>query len=1380
MGGRGFSLFYYLIILCFAGLTACTGSDPQVDFLRSLTGDSAQGPVLKVNGAAESWGTSATPVLEVSDFSGAAKIEIFTTATCEELSKVNESTLAPTDTLYTLTLPALTAEGSYEYYAKTTSGLPGKTAECSKQKALYHYDLTPPAAPTGLTLLTTTHNTSTPSFRVAGVELGASALLYKDAACTVLMGSAMDASSTDVTVVSSAVAEGSYGFYARAMDAAGNSSPCTATAASYVYDITPPAEPSSVALSSGINTPDSNPLPSVDVGGLGTNDSVKLYSDALCLNEVASAVVTAPSMTLTVSPALSADGAYSFHAKALDAYGNASPCSAAAASYVLDTTAPAAPTSLSLFFPASSPSSVDSPQIRISAVVAGDTISLYMDAACIAPAASTLATGTSVVLTSPALGANGTYTYYAKAADSVGNASPCSSASVDYQFDNIAPTVLSVTSSNANKIYGPGASISVQINFSENVVVTTSGGTPSLMLNTTPAREAVYTSGSGSNVLTFTYVVQPGDNAADLNYTSTSALLLNGGVIGDAAGNALNPGLPAVTASQALGVAKDLIILGSPPSVLMVGAVTLPVSESSGTTTVQLALNYDTFYPITVHIATSGNALYGVDYALSTSSVTIPAGSTSGSFDVTVYNNASVDVPRKIKLAIDSAVGSHLGLISMISQKDIYIIDDETPEVGTSVLAQGGSGSHSCLIKSDNDLKCWGDNKFGQLGDNTQIDKSTPTRVDGTANVYTQSAVGGSHSCAIKTDGTLWCWGFGAKGALGNGSIATKLTPTQVGALNDYTQLTAGLGHTCALRLDGGLWCFGDNLRGELGDGSAATQQNSPVQADPGLFYSQVAAGAHHTCGITTSGNVKCWGDNSYGQIGNGVASGSITLPTLVDSGVSYAQIATGAGHTCGVTTTGALKCWGDNSYGQLGDGTTTARRTPTTILASGVTGVVTGYAHTCALLSTYEVKCWGDNSSGQLGNAALANSLSPLSVFTPDIYTTQVVALAAGAYHTCAAFGVSKQVRCWGSNSNGQLGTGTDHRVKLPALVEKNMSTMAVGLYHACAITGAGAVRCWGNNAYGQIGDGTQFNRNAPVEVIPSGAVKIAAGDYFTCAVLDTGKLLCWGYNGNYRLGDGTLAATRLRPVAILASNVADVALGTDHGCALMTTGAVQCWGNNSSFGKVGTGTTTPEPSPVQVISSGATQISLGDTHSCALLGTQLYCWGDNSSGQYGNLGITASKVPVNTSILMDFISLGASYTCGIQSGSLFCWGLNSTSQLGDGTTITRSVPTQIDLGVSYSKVSARANHTCGVTSAGALKCWGQNSQFQIAETGSSFTTPTLVSSSGVTAAFVGSFQSCWTLANQDLKCVGYNGNAQLGLGDLSNLFQPLHVFGL
>ena len=440
----------------------------------------------------------------------------------------------------------------------------------------------------------------------------------------------------------------------------------------------------------------------------------------------------------------------------------------------------------------------------------------------------------------------------------------------------------------------------------------------------------------------------------------------------------------------------------------------------------------------------------------------------------------------------------------------------------------------------------------------------------------------------------------------------------------------------------------------------------------------------------------------------------------------TYSTLGTRFTHTCAILDDGSVSCWGQNNFGQLGDGTTTDRNAPTQISSLGTdrtaVAITAGDFHTCAILDDGSVSCWGSNNYGQIGDGT--NTLRNTPTQTSSLGTDRTaVAITAGAYHTCAILD-DGSVSCWGRNNYGGLGDGTTTDRNTPTQTsslgtDRTAVAITAGAYHTCAILDDESVSCWGRNTYGQIGDGTTTNRNTPTQTSSLGtdrtAVAISTGQHHTCAILDDGSVSCWGHNGQGRLGDGT-STNRHTPTQTSSLGTDRIAVAISNGfqntCAILDDGSVSCWGINDHY-QLGDGTNTDRNTPTQTSSLGtgrtAVAITVGSDHTCAVIvtegdtgeyyGAEVKCWGENGDGQLGDGTNTDRNTPTQTSsfgtdVHEGAITAGAHHTCAIlDDGSVSCWGSNDYGQLGDGTTTDRNTPTQTSsLGTDRTAVAITA----------------------------------------------------------------------------------------
>ncbi len=670
--------------------------------------------------------------------------------------------------------------------------------------------------------------------------------------------------------------------------------------------------------------------------------------------------------------------------------------------------------------------------------------------------------------------------------------------------------------------------------------------------------------------------------------------------------------------------------------------------------------------------------------------------------------------------------------------------------------------------------------------------------LEGYAGPFSAVAVvsGYSHSCALTSAGGVKCWGDNSLGKLGDGTTTNRLTPVNVvGLSSGVVAISASHKHTCALLSSGRVKCWGYNLHGELGDGTSVYRAIPVEPVGLGSEVVQVTAGGFHTCARMANGRVKCWGANWHGQVGDGSTSHQYT-PVDVDTTDWFVSVSAGKFHTCGVNQESRVKCWGYNKSGQLGDTTTTQRVRPVYVAKAGFgyTAVSLGGLHSCALKSGGAVKCWGENKDSQLGDGSRQDAYTPVDV---SGLTSGVTAISGGGYFTCALVG-STNLKCWGSNWAGQVGIGaTSNRVPTPTDVIGFSGTIlgiSTGDSHACAATSAGALKCWGSNAFGQIGDGTAAMRLAPTGVLnlSNGMVGVAAGGMHSCGLTASGRVKCWGFNRHGELGDGS-NENRLAPVDVvgLPGPAVAITVGDFHSCALLATGGVKCWGYNN-YGQLGDRTNTTRWAPVDVygLTGNVIAIDAGSNHTCAILtqGT-LLCWGDNYAGQLG-IGTkdemdAPTRVKNLAGIAIVAVRAGTSHTCALTSaGGVKCWGGNSSGELGDGTTDIRLSPVDVaGLNNGAVEIAVGADHSCALLSNNTVKCWGSSTFGQVGN-GSDIPSRTPVDVAGLSGAIktidAGGYHTCALMATGELRCWGDNWAGQLGDGTTIVRPIPVSVNGL
>lgn len=630
-------------------------------------------------------------------------------------------------------------------------------------------------------------------------------------------------------------------------------------------------------------------------------------------------------------------------------------------------------------------------------------------------------------------------------------------------------------------------------------------------------------------------------------------------------------------------------------------------------------------------------------------------------------------------------------------------------------------------LKSDGTLWAWGNNQYGQLGDGTAIEKYSPVQI-GTDNDWAMVAAGEQHAVAIKTDGSLWAWGYNFSGQLGDGTTIDKHSPTQISIPNtnnnDWSQISASGRFTMALKnVQQGsgreLWAWGENSSGQLGDG---TKNNSlsPVRIGSDSDWSAVAPGHFHTLALKSGGTLWAWGLNFRGQLGNDNLTDSV-IPVQIGNDNHWSAAAAGYFHSVALKSDGTLWTWGGNSRGELGDGTGTNKTAPTQEITAATDWekIAAGYYTTMALKrGSGALWAWGDNDYGQLGDGTNVSK-----TFPTDMRISGLQSVKSDIYFSIA-LKTDGSVWTWGKNTYGVLGIGIGGITNFPIRIGSDIDWTAIsaGWNHSLAIKN-GALYAWGENHYGQLGDGFIDTKSSPTRIgNETGWSAVAAGTHNSFA-LKNGALFAWGRNLSGQLGDGTRTNSLVPKQIGTESNWATIATGEFHTVALKNVqgsgGELWAWGENI-FGQLGDGTTTYNPTPKRIgTESDWAAVSASGYYNFALKadGT-LWAWGQ----------FNGSKTPAQVKILYnpnakdnDWKAISASVhdalalktngtlwrfevqrpprQIGFDSdwaavstgrdehfaqksdGSLYAWGENYFGQLGDGTTSAKSSPVQITI---------------------------------------------------------------------------------------------------
>ena len=625
----------------------------------------------------------------------------------------------------------------------------------------------------------------------------------------------------------------------------------------------------------------------------------------------------------------------------------------------------------------------------------------------------------------------------------------------------------------------------------------------------------------------------------------------------------------------------------------------------------------------------------------------------------------------------------------------------------SSWTAVSAGGAFSLAINSNNYLYTWGSNALGQLNKETLANASpkfVPTYYIDDDRKWRQVSITQDHVLALRQDGTMFAWGRGVNGQLGQGNSLAYTSPVRIGT-SSWTAISAGDQFSSAIRLDGILYTWGNNNNGRLGTNSTLNQ-SSPVPVGADFYLRLFGENAEYTnFAIGVDGRLYAWGLNN-GTFGNG-STANTSSPVPIGTS-SWTLVSSSGNHTLAIRSDGRLFTWGNNQLGQLGLNDQISRSSPVQLDTSLWTNVVAGQELSLAVRSDGTLWSWGANRDGQLGLGIFANKSSPVPIGTDSWKSV------SSRYRHSAAIRNDDSLWLWGDNS-GRLGLNdTNFRQSPVRLGSDSWKIVAPGRTHTAAIRSDDRLFTWGANFEGQLGDNTTTNRSSPVPIGTSSWIAVSALET-TFAIRSDGALFSWGPNNDGQLGDNT-TTNRSSPVQIGTSSWTAITAGGGerNSLAIRSDGALFSWGNGFG-GTLGLSDIIDRSSPVQIGSSSWIAVSSDGFVTAAIRSDgRLFTWGLNQYGLLGDDSTSGKSSPVSigTSSWIA-VSVFTDAVFAVRSdGRLFAWGQAGYGYLGEEVKIHRSSPVQIGTSSWIAVSTGRA-----IRSDGALYVWGDNAVGQLGD---------------------------------------------------------------
>ena len=650
--------------------------------------------------------------------------------------------------------------------------------------------------------------------------------------------------------------------------------------------------------------------------------------------------------------------------------------------------------------------------------------------------------------------------------------------------------------------------------------------------------------------------------------------------------------------------------------------------------------------------------------------------------------------------------------------------------------------------------------------------------------------MGAYFTCGLLQNGSAMCWGRNNVGQLGNGNSGTNVYfPNLVQTdfvIEKFAQGSPSHVYTvCGLLENGSAVCWGDNEYGELGNGTAGGYAVYPQLVSGNYSFSQLGIGESHVCGVLINGTGLCWGENLQGGLGDNTTADSY-LPNSIYGNYTFTQITAGDHNTCGLLENDSAVCWGRNDHGQVGDNSTTQRNIPVSVYGYyNFSYLYNANDFVCGILTNGSAVCWGRNLKGSIGAGIIEGEIH-YPVFVSSSHNFKDLSCN---YAGCCGLLENGSAMCWGTNLRNELGIDSYFlpESNVPLFVETNQTFENIhsGIGPSCAET-ENDLFCWGENGEGELSSGIFTLEQFP-NYLDYDFSLFEVGSFYSCGLLENGSAMCWGTNSNGQLGDNT-TENKESPTLVHTSNIFDyVSAAGFSTCGLLENGSAMCWGRNDN-GQLGNGSITgPIPLP-QFVSGNYVfaNISVGGLFVCGLLENgSAMCWGDNTYGQLGNGSVGGdSLVPQFVSGNHSFISLEVSQgtSCGLlENGSAMCWGRNDYGQVGDNSTINRDVPAFVYGNKTFISIYPGSFSTCGLLENGSAMCWGRNNVGQLGndDLGIDSEIPVYVKSDYLFDFLnLGFIHVCGLLENGSAMCWGDNSKNQISYFSNSSYAFPVFIY--